>query len=107
MIQGRTHLSMCKNFKKLRKHLKLTQTEFGKFLGLTRYTVGAIEELRAEVSSATIKKIIDVGLLDRKDLYSFMFLTDFEIKYKKFKSATDRIKFLIKNKPVLVEKIKI
>jgi transcriptional regulator with XRE-family HTH domain len=59
------------NLLKLRKELKLSQTEFGQSIGVSKGCLQAYETGRAQPNLATIKLIAEVYNID--DLYLFLF----------------------------------
>lgn len=64
--------------KEIRKRVKLNQDEFAKLLGIKRCNVGSYEEGRATFPMHLIPKIMDIGLINKHDMYSFIFDADYK-----------------------------
>ena len=63
----------CLNFLKLRKRIGLTQFGISKEIEISRPTVGAIEEGRANVSVDFFLQLVENGFLDKSEMFDFYF----------------------------------
>ena len=62
-----------KRAKEIRKRIGLNQDEYAKLLGVNRGNIGSYEEGRAMVPLHLVPKIMELGLIHKRDMYSFIF----------------------------------
>lgn len=64
--------------REIRKRIRLSQTDYANLLGVKRSTIGSYDENRAMVPLELIPKIMELGLIRKEDMYSFIFDADYK-----------------------------